>query len=664
MTHPIAAVCMFAALTPGFVVAQSPVLSDPESDRPYPLRVVIQTQPHPVFTPEFRLHVVRELGDVLAAGFGPLAAVEVIDLASVPRDNWEPLWQQFADQGFDALDDPRELSGIKTHFLRLTYHDGTYQLRSRQHDGFTGLASPIVRRSEVHNHAWLVRSASLLIDQDFGATGTIEPIEGRKDEVRVRFRGGQLAGFDRYVEAGDVFAVAAVRRTSRQAAEPVRAATGKILTPPANASTRNALQPVAREYTFLRINETPHDGVCVCAVLTRFGTPFPTASAVVAYRCLKLTTTTAPLSIRLVGGDGKPHPTASPFRVWATPTRFTSDPGPSDLLDSRGGIFHSNPNRPHSGVVCVVVGGSAKAERFPVIVLGTDPVVIKFELNEAAEAKAVHLRAITAVSNRAIEARAAQASCFESVAGLIQNRRNSEALARAISGFRSADTAAAALEEDVARLREEADASAEADAILTRVEAQVESLREDNGVLAARIKDLEAVVKRETGPAADAIVLSAERLNLQIQILLASGNVDEALNVYDQLVTLLPENGEVKDRRDKLREDWKPRNAEHAKARDLLFKTWPSLTTLAEFKRHLPEFRAAVDVCKSNSDRMGVEKLRASLPTFASKLNDLIASLDSTTEAGKQGLDDARVIHAELLKIEQEIAAFLRPVAK
>src|SRR5207253_6582865 len=109
---------------------------DPELKTPYLWRVVIQTRPHPLLTASFRDQVRRDLLAALQPAMGNLGVVDVIDLAEVPRDRWDPLRQQFDDKGFAALDAPRDLTGVKTHFLRIEIRDGSFHLESRQHDGF------------------------------------------------------------------------------------------------------------------------------------------------------------------------------------------------------------------------------------------------------------------------------------------------------------------------------------------------------------------------------------------------------------------------------------------------------------------------------------------------------------------------------------------------
>ena len=647
---------------------------NPEADQPYLWRVAVQfrppnpeiaalrDQPHPVFTPELRDRFRRDLQFALQSGLGPLGLVEVLDLAAVPRSQWEPLWTQFDDAGFGALDTPRELTGVKTHFVRVDYRDGVYSLEARQHDGFTGLASPVVRRAQVRDPELAARAAGLLADQDFGVTGTVELLDGKKDEVRVRFRGGRVAALDRYLATDDVFAVATVFRTTRAAAEPVRSATGKIVAPAPGTEPKPALQPARREFTYLRVKDTPRDGVCTCTVLTRLKTPFAADRGVVGYRCLRLTTVSAPVAVRLVRSDGKPHQAASPFRVYATTTRFTTDPKPEDFLDSAEGVFRTG--RPLKGLACVVVGGQARAEFFPVPVVSAEPVTLKFELDEGAEDKAAYTRSVVALAARAADARSGQAGCFEATAKLIEARKNPDALARATAGFRATDASISALTDDLQRLREDLHKAPEAEPLLKGVERQLFDLREGNAALAARIKDLEVIVKRETGPAADAVAVQADAANVQIGILVSRGDVDEALAAYDRLVTLLPDNPEIKARRDRLKAEWQPKGAEHAKAREYLFKTWPGLTTLGEFRAELANFRGAVEVLKASGDRHGLRKVLTGLPAFAVKLEDQIKALDPATEAGAKGLDDAKAVRDDLVKLEQEVQDVLRTPGK
>src|SRR5215207_6739009 len=82
----LAAVIVLFAATPAFAQL------DAETKQPYHWRVVLSAKPHPLVTTDFRERVRRDVIAALQTGIGPLGTVEVIDLADLPRDRWDPLW--------------------------------------------------------------------------------------------------------------------------------------------------------------------------------------------------------------------------------------------------------------------------------------------------------------------------------------------------------------------------------------------------------------------------------------------------------------------------------------------------------------------------------------------------------------------------------------------
>ena len=648
-------VLVFASLGVAPAAAATP---DPEANVPYTWRVVVQTRPHPLLTPAFRDALRRDLVAALPPALGPLGTVEVVDLAATPRDRWEPLWVQFDDAGFPALDAPRDLTGVKTHFLRVEVRDGVYHLAARQHDGFSGLASPVVRRQSTRAPELVGRTAGLMLDRDFGLAGTVEPAAGNPGEARVVFRGGGLGPLDRFVKVGDVFAVSRVSRTTRPAPPPVRTATGKVVAPPPGSVPPAALVAEAREFTYLRVAEAPAGGAARCVVLTNRAVGLPAAPGSLGYRCLKITTVAAPVAVRLANEDGAAAatPVAS---VRATEAGFDAAADPRDFLDFRDGLYRTP--RPLSGVACVTVSlGATREARFPVPVFGPDPVTLRFAVDAKAEARAVFERAVLAVSARAADARVGQATCFVAVSRLIEARKNADALARARAGFDAADTADKTLLDEVKDLKARAVESPGAAELLTAVEQQLAALRTSNAQLAARVKDLDAVVAKESDPAALARDVQAQAVNARISLLLANGEIDEALTAYDQLATLLPESTDVKPRRDKLAAEWKPKDADHAKAREYLLATWPTLATAADIKDSLPHLRTAVDTCKKAGDKYSFRRFLGVLGGFPAKLKGLIKDLDPNAAADLKALQDAKAALDVVGKLDPEIAEFLR----
>ena len=649
--------------------AASPAMAqlDAEVKQPYQWRVVLSTKPHPLVTPDFRERVKRDVVAALQTGLGALGSVEVIDLADLttwPLDRWEPLWQQFDGKGFAALDAPRDLTGAKTHFLRIEYRDGKFYLETRQYDGFSGLSSPLVRTQSVRAPEQVGRTAGLMLDRDFGLGGTVEPAVGKADEVKVMVRGSGLGPVNALVQVGDVFAVAAVRKTNRPAPPPVRTATGKIIAPPPGSVPPPGLTSTPRDFTLLKVTEVAADGSLRCTVLTRYQTAMPKAG-VEGYRCMKLGTVKAPIAIRLVGTDGTVYKTASTVNVRASDIGFTSGavPDPKDVCKFHAGTAQFRSDRSLSNVACITVAlGPTQAKQFPVAILSEDPITIPFDVDPAKEERAAFERSVLSAASAAADARLAQTVCFEAVAKFIDKQKNADALARARGGRDAAEDADQRLTGELARLREQAKSiptAAAVEPLLAKIDQNLAALRTYNAQLKGHIEKIEEVVKRESDPAIAAKDVQAQALNARITILLAGGDVDQALAAYEQLLQLVPENADVKTRRDKLAAEWKVKDDAHQKARDYLLKTWPTVVTIPDFKDSLPRLRSEVDVCKKNGDKWAMRKLLIAFSSAGVKLNDLVAPLDPASEADRKLLADANNVGKVLAALEVELRGFI-----
>src|SRR5262249_10470954 len=197
----------------------------------------------------------------------------------------------------------------------------------------------------------------------------------------------------------------------------------------------------------------------------------------------------------------------------------------------------------------------------------------------------------------------------DATAKLIEKQKNSEALDRATRGYKSANQYETNITEELARLKEQSDKSPDSPRLIAEIERGLAALRVLKTQLEGPIKQLEAVVARENDPTLAAREVQVQTLAARISLLLSRGDVDEAINAYDQIMTLLPDDTETKARRDKLKAEWVPKNEAHAKAREYLLKTWPAVATIADFKDSLPQIGAAVDECIKNNDRYTLRKL-------------------------------------------------------
>src|SRR5438067_1118494 len=141
--------CVYLCLS---VASPARAALDPELKTPYQLRVVLHIADHRALTPVFQQQLQRELAGQLQLTYGPLARVEVVRVHRLLKD--------IRARGLQALDDWGELSGFKTHFVLVDYADGCYRLQARQHDGMTGMASPVIRRDQTPEPRLVARTAA------------------------------------------------------------------------------------------------------------------------------------------------------------------------------------------------------------------------------------------------------------------------------------------------------------------------------------------------------------------------------------------------------------------------------------------------------------------------------------------------------------------------
>src|SRR5205807_8376908 len=129
-----------------------------------------------------------------------------------------PLRAEVESKGLQqTLDAWKQVSDVKTHFVRIDYNQGQYELQALQHDGWTGLASPVLRTARTNDRFFVARTAALLIDQDLGLAGTVAAPSPQTDEVNVTLKGGALGvSLGRWVKPDDVFAVARVYQAAAE----------------------------------------------------------------------------------------------------------------------------------------------------------------------------------------------------------------------------------------------------------------------------------------------------------------------------------------------------------------------------------------------------------------------------------------------------------------
>lgn len=588
---------------------------DAEATTPYRWRVLIQFDPHPLVTPGYRTQVTRELSAALTPLVEGVGTVAVIPIEDAPAD---PFAQLVKKSGFAAFADPstRTITGDKTHLLAVSVAGGGVKLRVRGLDGSSGLVTPGGREATEREFAQVGRAAGLLVGREFGPVGTLDLADPAAERVQVRFRAGGLPGFDRHVRAGDVFALSLIRETG--------------------AGTFG----LPRELTLLRAEADARGGRAECRVLTAFGEPFRTGRGVLGFRCVKLATTTAPLTVRLLDPAGKPPPPGNLIQVRASDIDFLPRSDGRDRLTSEAGVYRTG--RPLRGVACVVISvGTVGEERFPIPVTGPGPVTVTFQPDPAVQKLARVENAREELRVRLEEARESYNSLVRDFAKKLDAGQNPEALARGEQGLVALAAQDAPIADDLKRFRE----LAGADSLdLKPFGEAIARLAEDRGRVKDRVEQLKAVVEKNLDPGRFEKEFRAKDLAARVRLALDRGDVPGAADLLEQLAAI---TGDTKPRetRAKLLAEYKPRSDEHAKARAEIPKALGAATTLTELGRGLIKLEAVTDTLAEADDRFGLRAIDAAIEaSYAGKVSDVLGRIDATTERGREDIKEfARV---------------------
>lgn len=620
---------LLLALTPLLLPAATRADLDPGVNQPYHLKVVLQVGAHRLLTPAFRGQLRRDLDESLKAAFGPLARVEVTNPAATSADVWPQLWKDVRTHGLAALDGHSETGLAKTHFIQVEYADGEYALSARQHDGPTGLSSPLVRQARTADRAFVARLALLLIDQDFGPVGTLTKVEG--DRAQVRFQGGAILGVDlgRWVKSGDVFALARVGEGPGARGERV-------------------------EFALLRARSAPRNGECECELFHRFQNPtdgWPTTG----YRAIKLGTSRAPVRLRLVDDNRLP---LSDVSVFVSPSGF----GPNDVRDSgtaRDGLFETT--RSYERIAFVrVASGETNLAQVPLAIL--DDRVVTCRVPAAAGGVALVQFEIDAQNCRGrFKDMLSRLDEQDKQTGqLIAERKNTDALERVRSSLERLGPELGRIGEELAKLKtasrdlpSDAGQGLQACAVYDR-----EIHRRAKGLTKLK-DDLERAVAKADSPEAQD---EKEKYSALVQRAAQEeerAEYEKAIATYEEILTEAGEWKEIHDRLDKLKKEWEPRNEKHREARDFIFKKFDAVASIDELEAQLPKARAAFQTCKAVGDKLGPRRLLLKLLGLSDLVAKEAAQLNqSTNEEDKPRLEQVKKLGESLKSLLQEVADY------
>ncbi|MGL4421796.1 MAG: hypothetical protein ACRCZF_14100, partial [Gemmataceae bacterium] len=397
-----------------------------------------------------------------------------------------------------------------------------------------------------------------------------------------------------------------------------------------------------------------------CQVLTRFANPFGRPDKrTLGVRCMKMPTIDSPVKLRLVGVDGSPHARGSLVQVTGTDTDFTAKPAGTDGFEFRDGLYKSG--RTFANIACVQIAlGAGQPQYFPIAVVSDDPVTIKFAIRPEDEKRAAFERTCNDLRARVADVNTGQIALFKEISRLIDLYQNKEALGRAETSFKATEISEKALIEELRVLREEPEAQqTNAKQILEQTDERLKLIHKMQESLGKRVTDLKEAVKKSADPVRVAKEYHEKELANRVKELVARGDIPEALDTYDQIITLQPQNAEIKDLREKLQNEWAPKDEEHRKARAVL-KQWTDCRTPTDFKEAMPVLRTSTDTMLKKQDKLGLRRTLNLFEPAYTTLKILLDTTDTRTEDGENLAKEIQRLTDAARQVEVDTREYLK----
>jgi tetratricopeptide (TPR) repeat protein len=616
----------FSSLCSLCLCRESPAQLDPEKDSPYQLQIVVRVADHPPFTAVFKDQVKRELRDSLQASLADLARVEVLDT--------HPLLKDVETKGLQsALDGWKEVSPRKTHFVLIDFKNGQYEIQAGQHDGLTGLASPVARRAKTPDRQFVARMAALMIERDFGLVGTLEANAGGS-EVKVVLKSGGLAiPWEKWLKKEDVFAIAQIKKVGGN-----------------QRSFRVS-------WALLKLMEAPKEGVCRCQLFNRIKGSVEKGPGVLGYRCIKLGTTTAPLHLRLV--NAKDMMPLAGQAVAVSAGDFSAKPKEERSTQADGSILTRDAFQNIAFVRVLDAGGETRAQ-IPVEILDDRTVICPFSVTKQAEAQGQFELTQIRLFRRLYESHLVVADLTQELNRLIENHKGKEALEAAQRALKALDADIANYTEELASLKKIAQelpkGTRMARGDLSEGEHRLAELRTRRQELQAFAGSLDKALQEVNSPEKQQLKAKIQ----QAQLLESDGEFEKAIQLYEIFAQKDGDQSAVSSHLKKLKERWQPKDDSHRRAREFIYGAWPKYDSASKMKEFMPQARQAFQICRAAGDKLSPVKLLKANIAHTAQLNKESEGLEpEKSEDDRAKFQTIADVADDLKKLTEEINAFL-----
>jgi hypothetical protein len=488
----------------------------------------------------------------------------------------------------------------------------------------------VVRQEHTPFRRQVAQLAARLVDLDFGLVGTVTGTDAQA--VQLAVRGGALGvPLERWLRPGDVCAVTRITKEGSKA-----------------GATR-------LEWALLQVVSAPEEGVCRCHYFHRYRDDrLQDSPDVLGYRCLRLTTATGPLRLRLI--DAKTFAPLDGLQVHVSRAGFGN--APAELTTGADGTVTTREACPGVAFVQVLSGKKVKVQ-LPLAIVDDRTVVCPVSIDEeAADHDRVALRHERWLRRLYEELRLADERVTR-LNGLLE-KSSVDALSEARAGFQVLVTEVAGLTAEGDELRRAAAKEASGTLDLAEGEQRLRELRERREQLVQFVRRLDAVIQEAQGEKAKALRTLLERAAL----LESQADFDEAIRLYQKVVAENPEQARasVRPRLEDLERKWKLQGPEHDKARKFIYGSWPKKLDTAALKASLPEAWQALRTCQKAGDQLAPQKVLPADLAHAGRLKDRLEVLRRTP-----GREDSRAetklilaLAEDLRRLHAEVSAFVR----
>lgn len=597
----------------------------------YELVVVLDIAKHRLLTDIFRQQVQRELDEGLRSALGKIADVKVVDSSKVNELKLPgmPRMEEIRQKGLeDGLNSWLALTNKKTHFIFIDYVAGQYEIQARQHDGYTSLLSPVVRRERTPDRPFVARLAALLIDRDFGPIGTIQA-GANQAAVKMTFRASSLGvPMDRWVQKGDVFLVT-----------PMTAEARAVKAPPD---------------TIVQVTDAPAKGECSGRFYDRTG-KLLARKDIRGFRCLHIQTTSGPLRARVVQiGAGDP---VANQRLVVRRFSFDAEAGQLQGTTDNHGLYssekHQEAGRFDRLAFVAIMNEQRKEMHIPVPIVDDRPATIK--IPSPNQDKRTLLQIDKELFDRqAYETGFAQQELFRELKEMeAKPDQRKNAKKRAEDGLAESKEAHKQLADDKADLvKRFKDAGVNLDT--SYGDQWLKFLETGHGKLDTYIREQQDLLNKENDPRRLDYLSLVRQGKLEEERL----EFEKALNLYTKALGFGFDDPNLKKHFDQLTAQWQTKGGQHESARTFIFETWPGLDLLKrpdavdEAQKHFLE-------CQRVGDILGPRKLLQGIIDHVGKLKKLQGSLDDVNEEDRKTLEQIANLSASLARLGTAVEKYV-----